>query len=225
MAAARLLSVRGVVYCVNEAPLEGRLCVELTEQSGALISGTMTEPDGTFTISTGVGSLMGMERVVLTVWWGAECIKRMHLSVADALSRHIWVPIEPVIAIIKVSGCLYFADGLPAGGQKIRVLRVVGCPDGRPRRQRIGDGVTDASGVFSLPCLVPRSDSITPLIQIQAYGALDRPSACVMVLQTGPSIEPVSLTLPDEGPTLLVSTDTLQEYIAQSRKETVRRRV
>ncbi|MFT5685491.1 MAG: hypothetical protein ACI8RZ_006443 [Myxococcota bacterium] len=206
MAAARVLSVRGVVYCHNSAPIEGRLSVELSGMDGRLLSGTMTEPDGSFLISADAGVMLRYLEIRITVWRGTVLVKQLSLSTREALSRSLWLPIEETASLLKVCGVLRDDMGFPAEGHRIRVVRIVARPDGKLVKMKIGRGETDAAGQFCIVCTTPRIEGAQPLIQIQAYTDSRRPAVCVTFQQDTDSLSPVSLILPCEEPTLILES-------------------
>lgn len=210
MAAARVLSIRGVVYCHNSAPIEGRLSVEVSEAGGRLISGTMTEPDGSFLICADAGALLLFPEIQVTVWRGTLLVKQLSLSPREALSRNLWIPIEETASLLKVRGALCDDMGYPAEGNRIRVVRVVARPDGKLVKTKIGQGYTDEAGQFCITCTTPRIEGAQPIIQIQAFTDSRRPAVCRMIHQTADVLEPVSLTLPVEEPTILMERAALQ---------------
>jgi hypothetical protein len=205
MAAARVLSVRGVVYCENSAPLEGRLSVELSDPGGALLSGTMTEPDGSFLICADAGAILRCAEVSVSVWRGTSLVRQLTLSAREILSRSLWIPIEETSSLLKVRGELRDDMGAPAASRRIRVVRVVARPDGRLVKRKIGEGLTDGAGVFSISCAIPRNEAAQPIIQVQAFDGEARPAVCAMIHQTTGPISPIRLTLPSE-PTLILTS-------------------
>ncbi len=210
MAAARVLSIRGVVYCHNSAPIEGRLSVEVSEPGGRLISGTMTEPDGSFLICADAGTLLLCPEIRVTVWRGTLLVKQLNLSPREALSRNLWISIEETASLLKVCGVLRDDMGYPVEEKRIRIVRVVSRPDGKLVKTKIGQGYTDETGQFCITCTTPRIEGAQPIIQIQAFTDSRRPAVCRMIRQTDEVLEPVSLTLPVEEPTILMERPALQ---------------